>query len=202
MKRIAFFLLVAACGGDDSTSAQNDAAVDGTGSNTTDAAPDIDAPSGPPFALTSQSVTEGARIMEENTCDGANTSPVLAWSGNAQGSQSFAVVLTDKSNDVVHWVIYDIPASAMGLPASVEKAYAPMNVAGAHQTTSYAGTTRGYLGPCPPMNGGAHDYEFAAYGIDVATLPGTSMTTTRPEAIMLITQHMKVKATLTGNYER
>jgi Raf kinase inhibitor-like YbhB/YbcL family protein len=202
MKRFAFLLLVAACGGDDSSSSQNDAAVDGAGSNTTDAAPNIDAPSGGLFTLTSPVLTEGATIMAVNTCDGANSSPMLAWTGNAIGALSFAVVLTDKSNNLVHWVIYDIPASAAGLPAAVEKTYAPASVQGAHQTASYQATTRGYLGPCPPTNGGAHTYEFAAYGIDVATLPGTSMMTDRPTAVALITQHMTAKATLTGMYER
>jgi phosphatidylethanolamine-binding protein (PEBP) family uncharacterized protein len=119
------------------------------------------------------------------------------------GALSYAVVLTDKSfNNLVHWVIYDVPASATGLPAAVEKTYAPTNVMGAHQTTSYQSTARGYLGPCPPIGGGPHTYEFAVYGVDVATLPGASMTTTRPEAVALIMQHMKAKATLTGTYER
>ena len=117
-------------------------------------------------------------------------------------AQSFAVVLTDKSNNLVHWVIYDIPASAAGLPASVEKVYAPTNVAGAHQTASYQASTRGYLGPCPPMNGGAHTYEFAVFGLDVAALPGASMTTTRPQAVTLIDQHKTATAKLTGMYMR
>ncbi len=202
MKRFAFLLLVAACGGDDSSSSQNDAAVDGAGSNTTDAAPNIDAPSGGMFTLTSPVLTEGATIMAVNTCDGANTSPELAWTGNAMGAMSYAVVLTDKTNDLVHWVIYDIPANATGLPAAVQKTYAPTNVTGAHQTASYQPTTRGYLGPCPPANGGAHTYEFAAYGIDAATLPGATMMTAPPQAATLITQHMTAKATLTGMYER
>jgi Raf kinase inhibitor-like YbhB/YbcL family protein len=201
VKRFALVLGFAACGGDDAP-AQSDAAVDGAGSNTVDAAAP-DSPTGGMFALTSPMLTEGATIMTAHTCDGANSSPPLVWSGNAMGALSYAVVLTDKSNNnLVHWVIYDIPAAATGLPAAVEKVYAPANVMGAHQTTSYQGTLRGYLGPCPPANGGAHTYEFAAYGVDVATLPGTSMTTTRAQAVPLITQHMTAKATLTGMYER
>lgn len=200
MKRLALLLVFAACGGDDAP-AQTDAAVDGAGSSTVDAAA-LDAPIGGMFALTSPMLTEGATIMTANTCDGANTSPQLVWSGNAMGALSYAVVLTDKSNNLVHWVIYDIPAAATGLPAAVEKVYAPTNVMGAHQTASYQATVRGYLGPCPPTNGGAHTYEFAAYGVDVATLPGATMATTRTQAVTLITQHMTAKATLTGMYER
>jgi Raf kinase inhibitor-like YbhB/YbcL family protein len=201
MKRLILILL-AACGGDDSSSAQSDAAVDGSGSATIDA-PGVDAPNmGGTFTMTSPMLTEAAMLAAANTCDGANTSPQLVWMGNAMNAMSYAVVLTDKSNNLVHWVIYDIPGSATGLPAAVEKVYAPTNVAGAHQTASYQATTRGYLGPCPPANGGPHTYEFAVYGLDVATLPGTSMTTTRAQAVPLITQHMTATALLTGNYER
>jgi Raf kinase inhibitor-like YbhB/YbcL family protein len=201
MKRFALLILVAACGGDDTSSTQSDASVDGSGSAATDAAADSPMTGGT-FAITSPMLTEGTAIAAANTCDGANTSPQLVWSGNAMGALSYAVVLTDKSNNLVHWVIYDIPAAATGLPMAVEKVYAPTNVAGAHQTASYQATTRGYLGPCPPMNGGPHTYEFAVYGLDVATLPGATMTTTRTAAVMLITDHMTAKATLTGTYER
>jgi hypothetical protein len=199
MKRFAILILLVACGGDDSAPAQSDAAIDGAGSATIDGA--IDGP-GAMLALTSPMLTEGATIVTANTCDGANTSPQLEWTGSGMGALGYAVVLTDKSNMLVHWVIYDIPASATGLPAAVEKVYAPANVAGAHQTASYQATTRGYLGPCPPANGGPHTYEFALYGVDVATLPGATMATTRTQAVMLITQHMTSKATLTGVYER
>ena len=202
MKRIAFLILVASCGGDDGSPAQNDAAVDGTGMPGDDAAVDAPGMMGA-FTLTSPMLTEGAMINIANSCEGPNTSPQLDWSGNNMNAMSFAVVMTDKSNNLVHWVIYDIPASATGLPASVEKVYAPTNVAGAHQTLSYSMTpVRGYLGPCPPIGGGAHTYELAVMGLDVATLPGTTMATTRAQAVPLITQHQTARAVLTGTYER
>ena len=193
MKRLAIAVL-AACDG--SSPAQIDAAIDGAA--TLDG--QFDGPSA--FTLTSPMLAPGASFVAANTCDGAlNMSPQLVWSGNAIGAASFAVVLTDKSNNLVHWVIYDVPASATGLPENVEKVYAPSNVAGAHQTASYQATVRGYLGPCPP-SGPAHTYEFAVYGLDVATLPGASMATTRADAVTLITQHDTAQATLTGMYMR
>src|SRR5688572_33315521 len=119
MKRFALLILVAACGGDDTSSTQSDASIDGSGSGATDAA--VDSPmTGGTFAITSPMLTEGTAIAAANTCDGANTSPQLVWSGNAMGALSYAVVLTDKSNNLVHWVIYDIPAAATGLPMAVE----------------------------------------------------------------------------------
>ena len=197
MKRLAMLLVVVGCGGDDNPNpGQADASIDSP----------VDSQGGIGdsmrlFTLTSPMLTEGAAIAAANTCDGANTSPQLEWSGNAMNAQSYAIVFTDTSNMLVHWVIYDIPASATGLPANVEKVYAPTNVPGAHQTASYQATVRGYLGPCPPA-GPPHVYEFAVYGLNVATLPGTSMTTTRAQAVPMIMQYMTARATLTGMYDR
>lgn len=192
-----FAVAVVGCGSDPAP-AQSDAAIDSPGA--ADAA--ADSTSGGMFTLTSTVLTEGASLMAVNTCDGANTSPDFTWTNPPAGTQSFAVVLTDKSNNLVHWVIYDVPAVATGLPANVMKAYAPTNVPGAHQTASYQSTTTGYLGPCPPTGQGAHIYEFAAYGLDVATLPGATQTTTRAQAVTAITQHMLGTAKLTGMYAR
>ena len=199
MQRLAILVVLVGCGEDNPNPGQADAAIDAPTSMLDG---QFDGPSGAALTLTSPVVTEGGTIPMAVTCDGANTSPALAWTGHAMGAQSYAVVLTDTSNGVLHWVIYDIPASLTGLPENVMKVYAPSNVMGAHQTTSYQATVRGYLGPCPPPQDGGHSYEFALYGLSVATLPGTSMTTTRQQAVMLITQNMTAKATLTGMYDR
>jgi Raf kinase inhibitor-like YbhB/YbcL family protein len=188
--------LTFACG-TESKPTHADAALDGPAA--ADAGPD--APPGV-FALTSPALVEGGMIDAAITCDGANTSPELSWTSAPADTQSFAVVLTDKTNDLVHWVIYDIPASATGLPSAVMKVYSPANVPGAHQTTSYNTNVTGYLGPCPPPAQGAHMYEFAAYALDVATLPGASSTTTRQQAVPIIMMHALASATLTGSYER
>ena len=124
-------------------------------------------------------LTEGGAIATVNTCDGANTSPALAWRNAPAGTMSFAVVLTDKTNGLVHSVIYDIPSTATGLPANVEKTYAPANVPGAHQTAAYNGN-RGYAGPCPPA-GTPHTYEFAVHALNAAALPGERLTSARSQ---------------------
>ena len=193
MRPILLFALLAACGGESAP------AIDAPG-NEVDApgidAPGPDAPAGA-FAITSPMLVEGASFDAANTCNGANTSPQLDWAGAPAGAQSFAIVFTDKSNNLIHWVIYDIPVAATGLPANVEKVFEPANVPGAHQTTSFAGGVRGYLGPCPPS---LHTYEFALFAIDAATLPGATMQTNRGEAKALIDQNQLGTATLTGTY--
>ncbi len=155
----------------------------------------------PPGALllTSTSFAACATIPAAQACAGVNKSPDLAWSGAPSATQSFAVVMTDLSAPppLVHWVIYDIPAVATGLPAAVANSYEPDNVPGAHQTFSFDNQSRGYRGPCPPIK---HTYEFAVHALDVAILPGATMQTARAEAIELITAHQLATATLSGTY--
>ncbi|MDQ3335960.1 MAG: YbhB/YbcL family Raf kinase inhibitor-like protein [Myxococcota bacterium] len=191
MKRIALVLLVG-CGGSGGPAA--DAAIDSIG--TIDAA--LDAPPAGAFALTSPMLAAGAAFNAANTCNGANTSPQLAWTAGPAGTMSYAIIFTDKSNNLIHWVIYDIPASATGLPADVQKAYMPNNVAGAKQTLSYQ-AVRGYLGPCPPV---LHTYEFVVYALDVATLPGVTMNSTRAQLAPVILDHDLGMAALSGTYQQ
>lgn len=150
------------------------------------------------FALTSPSLTEGGSYAKDNTCTGANVSPALAWTPGPSATKSYALVMTDKSIDLVHWVLFDVPASASSLPADIDKSFAPADVPGAKQTSSYD-KTRGYRGPCPPEK---HTYELALYALDVATLPGASEATTRAEAVSLIQQHDLAVAKLTATYEK
>ena len=111
-----------------------------------------------------------------------------------------AVVLTDLSITLTHWVIYDIPATVTGLPAGVENAYAPANVTGAHQTVSVHAPTIGYYGPCPSRPPPVHTYQFAVYALDTATLPGTSAQSTPPQVIAEVQAHRLGSGTLTGTY--
>src|SRR5882672_3094433 len=105
MKRILLLgflgFAVAGCGGNDARPVDAATGQDG-------AAP------GGTMTLTSPAFSEGGTIPTVNTCKGANTSPALTWTGTPSGTQSFAVVLTDLTISMAHWVIYDIPASATG----------------------------------------------------------------------------------------
>lgn len=149
------------------------------------------------MVLTSTAFAEGGTIPTANTCMGANTSPALAWTGAPSGTKSFAVVLTDLSKTLIHWVIYDIPPAATGLPAGIENAFAPSNVPGAHQTISLHPPTVGFYGPCPPQPP-AHTYQFAVYALDVATLPGLSGQSMPPAGVAEIETHRLDTGTLTG----
>lgn len=195
----AALVFVVACTSTAPSTSQHDAA---SGSGSVDAPPvHIDGAAAGPFALTSGMLTNNGNFTAVNTCDGANSSPSFAWTDPPAGTQSFALVLTDTTIELTHAVTYDIPATAAALPAALAKVYAPADPAGTHQAPSISNTP-GYSGPCPPQGAGAHVYEFALYALDVATLPGTSMTTSRATLTPLITQHMIDKVTLTSSYAR
>jgi Raf kinase inhibitor-like YbhB/YbcL family protein len=158
------------------------------------------------FTLTTTAFTPGGNIPDANTCNGANTSPDLAWTNPPAGTKSFAVVLTDKTATLTHWSIYDIPATATSLPAHVDNTSQPANVTGAQQTVSImdgaaTGSTKviGYFGPCPPTPP-AHTYVFTVYALDVATVPNLSETSKANEGLANITIHAIGSASFTGNY--
>lgn len=198
--RVLVALLLAACGGggdepaiDTGPGTTDDAIIDGVLSG-------IDTPPSP-MALTSSAFAEGAAFPMLHTCDDANTSPPLAWTDPPAGTQSFAIVFRDRTVGILHSVIYDIPATATGLPPDVDKAYEPADVPGAHQTTTLGGVAFGYTGPCPP-EGTMHTYQFELFALDVAALPGASMTMTASDARLLILANDLASTTLSGTYAR
>ena len=151
------------------------------------------------MTLTSSAFAESGTIPVDNTCNGINASPPLSWSGAPPETRSFAVVLTDLAAipPLVHWVIYDVPPTAIGLPAQIAGSYEPTSVPGAHQTRGYDNSHYGYLGPCPAV---VDRYVFAVHALDVAALPGADPQTTADAAAALIDQHHIARGRLSGLY--
>jgi Raf kinase inhibitor-like YbhB/YbcL family protein len=188
-------LALGACGGDDGGAAKP---VDAGGTPTVDGAPPTNA-----FTLTTTAFTPGGNIPDANTCNGANTSPDLTWTNPPSGTQSFAVVLTDKTATLTHWTIYNIPATAKGLPANVDHNFQSTTVAGAEQTISVMSqppnAVTGFYGPCPPQPP-VHTYVFTVYALDVATLPGLTEQSKANEGLANVVIHAIGSASFTGNY--
>jgi Raf kinase inhibitor-like YbhB/YbcL family protein len=76
------------------------------------------------LAVTTTAFSPGGAIPKSYTCDGADTSPDLSWSGAPSGVQSLALIADDPDASVgtwMHWLIWNIPAQSTGLPKGVPK---------------------------------------------------------------------------------
>ena len=112
-------------------------------------------------------------IPLRNSAYGDNLSPEIMWSGVPKGTEAFALVLIDPDvpmpNGFVHWVIYNIPGTATGLPEGI-----PSDAPTLTGPAGIAGTTQGvmgmrnpgYFGPRPPAGAGVHHYVFSLYALD------------------------------------
>jgi Raf kinase inhibitor-like YbhB/YbcL family protein len=147
-----------------------------------------------PFTLTSPAFGAGEAIPRRFTCDGADDSPELAWSGAPSGTRSLILIVTDPdARDFVHWLAYDLagaPAGhlSMAVPASADTPRQGRNDFG----------KRGYGGPCPPS--GTHHYRFSLSALDdVLGIPGTPRL---HELRAAMAGHVLAEATLTATYRR
>ena len=154
------------------------------------------------FVLRSPSFTDGASIPIRHTCEGADGSPALEWTGAPPGTKSLALVVDDpdapdpKAPKMtwVHWLLYDLPPSAAGLPESVARDALP---AGTRQGVNDWRRT-GWGGPCPPI--GRHRYFFKLYALDAALGDLAAPTKAKLEAAMK--GHVLAEARLMGTYEK
>jgi hypothetical protein len=155
-----------------------------------------------PMTLTvrSSAFAAGGSIPAEFTCDGANHSPPLEWSGVPPGTMSLALVMDDpdapdpKAPKMtwVHWVLYDIPPATTTLPAA-----AAQLPAGTREGTTSSKHTS-YGGPCPPT--GRHRYFHKLFALD--TMLGDLRGPTAAQLDAAMRGHILARAELIGTYQR
>jgi Raf kinase inhibitor-like YbhB/YbcL family protein len=151
------------------------------------------------LALTSPAFADQGPIPARHTCEGQDIAPALVWTGAPAGARSFALVVDDPDapdpaapkRTYVHWVLYDIPASATGLPEG--GALPP----GTREGRNDWGRT-GYGGPCPPI--GRHRYFHKLYALDVAL--GDLRTPDKAALERALKGHVLAEARLVGTYEK
>jgi Raf kinase inhibitor-like YbhB/YbcL family protein len=149
--------------------------------------------------LTSSAFHDGQAIPKKYTCDGQDVSPELAWSGAPGETKSMALIVDDPDAPAgvwVHWVIYDLPPDARGLPEVVPRDRELRN--GARQGKNDFGKI-GYGGPCPP-SGPAHRYFFKLYALRDKT--GLKAGATKAELESVMKGKIVAQATLTGKFGR
>lgn len=143
--------------------------------------------------LTSPDFDANGSIPVQHTCEGRDAAPKLQWRGAPTGTKSFALIVDDPdapdpeapTRVFVHWVAWNIPASASTVDGSQKEG---MNDGG----------KRGYMGPCPPI--GRHRYFFKLYALDTQ-LGDLGPATTKGELERAMQGHVLAQAELIGTYE-
>jgi Raf kinase inhibitor-like YbhB/YbcL family protein len=118
-----------------------------------------------PFELSSPAFENDGVLPDRYSCVGENVSPELNWGDPPEGTHSMVLIFDDPDapgGSWVHWVVYNLPPEARGLPEAV----APNEEVpgGGVQGANSWGTTL-YGGSCPP-EGANHRYVFFLYALD------------------------------------
>jgi Raf kinase inhibitor-like YbhB/YbcL family protein len=117
-----------------------------------------------PLRLSSPKWRPGETIPNAYTADGSDLSPPLRFEGVPPGTKAFALVCDDPDAPMgtwVHWVIYDVPGIARGLPEGIATA---LSLPDGSRQGKNSWNKVGYGGPSPPP-GRAHRYLFRLYAL-------------------------------------
>lgn len=154
------------------------------------------------MVITSTAFESNGKIPSLHTCDGRDVSPPLAWTGVPGTAKSLVLIVDDpdapdpKAPKMtwVHWVLYNLPVDATGLPQAVKSSDLP---AGSLEGVNDWQRT-GYGGPCPPI--GRHRYFHKLYALDTV-LPDLGKPT-KAKLEKAMAGHVLATAELVGTYER
>jgi Raf kinase inhibitor-like YbhB/YbcL family protein len=149
------------------------------------------------FQVFSSAFAEGGWIPDLHTCQGADVSPSLEWTGEPRETRSLALIMDDPDAPGGvwdHWLLYDIAAQAHNLA----QGYKPGSL-GVSGKNSWGKT--GYGGPCPPKGHGPHRYFFRLYALDLPTL-GLTAGAARQEVQRAMKTHVLAEAQSMGRYQR
>jgi Raf kinase inhibitor-like YbhB/YbcL family protein len=157
-----------------------------------------------PLSVTSPTLIAGQPIPRQHTADGENVSPAIQWAVAPATTRSFALICEDPDVPIpggfVHWVVYNVPGTATGLPENLPiDPAAPMPAAIAGTVQGLSGFKRPiYRGPAPPP-GKPHHYHFTVYALDVAGLPPGL---TKAQLVEAMQGHIVGQGELVAIYER
>ncbi len=154
------------------------------------------------LSISSAAFANDRPIPKRFTCDGANVSPPLEWSGVPANAKSLALIVEDPDapdpdapkTTWIHWILYNIPPAVPGLTEDLARHGAPAGTLDGLNDWMKTG----YGGPCPPI--GSHRYFHRLYALSVV-LPDLH----RPRKAALVqAMHGKVlaEAALVGRYAR
>lgn len=154
------------------------------------------------FVITSPAFADHGAIPARHTCEGADVSPALRWSGAPPSTRSFVLIVDDPDapdprapqRTWVHWVVYNLPADTKQLSEDASGQGLPH---GALQGLN-DWKREGYGGPCPPI--GRHRYFHKLFALD--TMLPDLRCPTRAHLDKAMEGHVLARAELVGTYEK
>lgn len=164
------------------------------------------------FTMTIPGFPDGAQVpvrfsqAAEGAAPGEGTSPAINWANPPAGTQTFLLNMHDldvarnkTSDDQAHWVVWNIPGTATGLPEAVPKG-AQLS-SGAYQISA---TGQVYRGPGAPANGPFHHYVFELYALDAKldVTPTADAFETRANVMKAAQGHILGKTSYVGLFRR
>src|SRR5258705_1071498 len=169
-------------------------------------------PAGPAMTLSITGFPDGGPIpvrfsqAAEGAAPGEGTSPAISWTNVPAGTQSFVLNMHDMdvarnrtTDDQAHWVVWNISATATGLPEGVPKGAQLAN--GAYQISA---TGQVYRGPGAPATGPQHHYMFEIFALDpkLDVQPTADAFETRANVMKAMQGHILGKAVYGGLFRR
>ena len=126
-------------------------------------------PQPPPMVLTTTAWPDGAQIPPRHTQAGDQVSPEFKWTNVPAGTRSFVFNMLDPDVAIQHgtetqphWIVWNIPATATGLPEGVKPgADLPDG------TRQISATGPQFRGPGAAASGPLHHYTFEVYALDI-----------------------------------
>jgi hypothetical protein len=170
-------------------------------------AQDKKAPPPPGLALTSSAFKDGEVIPDKYTqaAGPAAISPKLEWMNVPNGTVTFALILHDpdvalqkKTDDVLHWMIFNIPGSARELPENISPSTVTLPD-GTIQAKNLRGGV-GFMGPGAPAGGPYHHYTFELFALDTKLDLGADAT--RADVLKAMEGHILGKGVTVGRFHR
>ena len=150
----------------------------------------------PPLLMQTEAFPDGGIVPPKFTGRGG-VQPAFKFSGAPDGTVSYAIIFHDldvalqgNTGDVLHWLAWNIPAAAGGIPEGKLPE-------GSVQGNNIAGQP-GYFGPGAPAGPRYHHYVFELYALNAnLDLPAT---TTRDDLLKAMAGKVTAKAAYVGRF--
>ena len=158
------------------------------------------------MTLTTTAFPDGGQIPVKFTQAGEQVSPALTWTNAPPNTASFVLHMHDPevarnrtTEDQVHWLVWNIPGTATGLPEGVPQGAELPD--GSRQTSA---TGPVYRGPGAPATGPMHHYTFEIFALDTKldVQPGADAFETRTNVMKAMQGHVLGKAVYIGLFRR